>query len=316
MERGPSRKPILVTGSHRSGTTWVGRMLAASGEAGYMHEPFNPNRAPGWLARPLPRWFMYLDDHNAGPYEPAITRAVDMRYPLAAGLAPPRPKRIPHQLREWKDSLVYRARKLRPLLKDPIALFSTEWLARTYDMNVVVMIRHPAAFVGSIKRLNWGFDYEREWLAQEPLMRDLLGPFANDFRGYEGEVDLVGEGIVMWNAMYHAVDKLRARHPEWSFTKLEDLASDPETGFRDLYRATGLSWDEKARAAMLATAAEGNPGEVSRRQRRSIRRDSRAATGTWAKRLTPEEIERVRLETAKVARLFYDDSTWETRTRT
>ena len=33
--------PILVTGAHRSGTTWVGRMLCASGEAHYVSEPFN-----------------------------------------------------------------------------------------------------------------------------------------------------------------------------------------------------------------------------------------------------------------------------------
>ena len=40
-------KPILVTGSHRSGTTWVGKMLAATGSVGYIHEPFNLKNRPG-----------------------------------------------------------------------------------------------------------------------------------------------------------------------------------------------------------------------------------------------------------------------------
>ena len=32
-------KPILVTGSHRSGSTWVGKMLATSPSVNYIHEP-------------------------------------------------------------------------------------------------------------------------------------------------------------------------------------------------------------------------------------------------------------------------------------
>jgi hypothetical protein len=35
-------RPILVTGAHRSGTTWVGRMLALVPGVEYIHEPFNP----------------------------------------------------------------------------------------------------------------------------------------------------------------------------------------------------------------------------------------------------------------------------------
>ena len=35
-------RPILVTGAHRSGTTWVGKMLALAPGVAYVHEPFNP----------------------------------------------------------------------------------------------------------------------------------------------------------------------------------------------------------------------------------------------------------------------------------
>jgi hypothetical protein len=34
-------RPILVTGAHRSGTTWVGTSLGKSRHVCYMHEPFN-----------------------------------------------------------------------------------------------------------------------------------------------------------------------------------------------------------------------------------------------------------------------------------
>ena len=31
--------PILVTGSHRSGSTWVGKMLSVAPHVAYIHEP-------------------------------------------------------------------------------------------------------------------------------------------------------------------------------------------------------------------------------------------------------------------------------------
>ena len=39
--------PILVTGAHRSGTTWVGKMLAADADTGYISEPLNVLHRPG-----------------------------------------------------------------------------------------------------------------------------------------------------------------------------------------------------------------------------------------------------------------------------
>ena len=46
-----SAKPILVTGAHRSGTTWVGKMLALAPGVGYVHEPFNPRFSAGRFDR-------------------------------------------------------------------------------------------------------------------------------------------------------------------------------------------------------------------------------------------------------------------------
>lgn len=302
--------PILVTGSHRSGTTWVGRMLCASDEAGYVHEPFNPIRSPGWFPEPLPYWFMYLTEVNAGPYESAIEDMLSFRYPARSLLRSRSPKDVARQVPEIGRSLLYRARKRRALLKDPMALFSAEWLARRFGMQVVVMIRHPAAFVSSLVKLNWGFDYERNWLPQNLLVQDLLARWAPAFEGYRGEVDLVGEGIVMWNAMYDVVDGYRRRHPEWHFVKYDDLADDPVSGFHQLYDGLGLRWDERVRSEIVSSTSSTNVKEVPAWRRRAIKRDSRAAKRTWVRRLTTEEIERVRHEVSEIASRFYDDSDW------
>ena len=304
------KRPILVTGSHRSGTTWVGRMLCLSGEAGYLHEPFNPNRSPGWFPRPLPYWFMHICRENETAYRADVERILNFRYPFASSLVRSGPKDIARQAPELGRGLVSRLRSRRALLKDPLALFSAEWLTDSFDAQVVVMIRHPAAFVGSIKRLNWGFDYERHWLGQPLLMEHLLVGHEAEYKGYVGEVDLVGEGIVMWNSMYEVVRGYRERHPNWSFVRYEDLAEEPLDGYRALYDALGLTWSERVAREVGASASESNPKEVPLHKRRAIRRDSKAAKATWLSRLTVQEIERVRMGTAAVAESFYGDEDW------
>lgn len=281
-------------------------MLCQSGEAGYLHEPFCPNRSPGWLTRPLPYWYMYVTDDNGALYEDAVDRVLRLRYPVARSvLASRAAKDVARQLPEMARGLAHRARRVRPLLKDPFALFSSEWLADRFAVLPIIMIRKPVAFVSSIKRLNWGFDYEQNWLAQPLLMRDHLDAHEDSFRGYRGEVDLVGEGIVMWNVIYGFVAKLRERRPEFLYVIYEDLAADPLRGFEKLYSQTNLHWDEKVRARIAGFSDSANPKDISARNRRAIRRDSQAASETWRSRLTPEEIDRVTGETASVASGFY-----------
>ena len=283
-------------------------MLDVSGETGYVHEPFLPSRSPGWIAEPLPFWFMYITEEIEERYLPALSNVVSMRYPLGASLRRTRTLRhLALHLIESTHSARYRVRRVRPLLKDPLALFSSEWLADRFGMDVVVMIRHPLAFVSSIKRLNWGFDYERHWLGQDLLMRDLLGDRAEEFRGYRGEVDVVGEGIVMWNAIYDVVARFRDRHPEWHFVVYEDLAADPVPRFRVLYDDLGLTWSGKVAATIERYSKDDNPKEVPTTRRRAVRRNSAAAATTWRERLSPAEVERVSRETAEVACLFYPD---------
>ena len=75
-------RPILVTGSLRSGTSWAGNMLCRSGEAGYIHEPFNVSRLPGWAGGLFPHWFQYVCDENESAYAATIERILHHRYPF------------------------------------------------------------------------------------------------------------------------------------------------------------------------------------------------------------------------------------------
>src|SRR5947209_3701161 len=80
------RKPILVTGSHRSGTTWVGKMLAATPSVGYIHEPFNLTHRPGICTAKFPYWFTYINEENESLYLEPLKNTLEFRFDIGAEL--------------------------------------------------------------------------------------------------------------------------------------------------------------------------------------------------------------------------------------
>jgi hypothetical protein len=284
-------------------------MLAATGEAGYMHEPLNPVRRPNWSRYPVPYWYVYITEENERELARSFPDLLRFRYPLLANLRRlRRPQHAGIFVTELARSVPLRFKKPRPLFKDPFALFSAEWLERTYGADIVVMIRRPVAFVGSIKRLNWQFKFKTV-LAQERLVHDRLAPFEEDMRRCrDTDVDVIEQGIVLWNAIHHVVDSYRTEHPGWSFVRHEDLAAGPVPGFERLYRALGLTWSEEVAREIAAYSSGDNRKDVPTWRHGSVKRDSRAAGETWRTRLTPEEIERIRSGTDEIALRFYEAS--------
>ena len=303
---------MLVTGAHRSGTTWVGRTLCQSGELGYVHEPFNAEQAAPWFVPRAPHWMLYVCEDNEALYLDQMRRVVELRYPL---LAQTRAIRNPVELRSIAKqaalSAGHRMHRRRVLIKDPLAIFSTPWLVRRFDAHPVIVIRHPAAFASSIKRLGWRFDV-RNWLDQPLLLRDLLAPFAEDIRRHEdADADLVDHAAFVWRVVHSVIDRFRREHPQWIYVRHEELADDPVRGFGELYERLQLTFGDATRRTIEVASGETNVGEVDASEIHLIRRNSRLAARTWQQRLTPDEIERVRAGVGEVGASFYEDHAWD-----
>ena len=93
----PDRRPILVTGSHRSGSSWVGQMISLSPRVGYIHEPFALHHHRGVCAMEVPYWFLDVTPDNAAAFRPYLQETLRFRYRPDGGAAsgeeapPPRP---------------------------------------------------------------------------------------------------------------------------------------------------------------------------------------------------------------------------------
>jgi len=308
-QRPTRHTPILVTGAHRAGTTWVGKMLAAGGRATYISEPLNRWHRPGVMQLPVKHWSTYICPDNEGNYLPAFEDTLALRYHTWAELKSLRSRKdLLRMGRDWGIFTRGRLAKQRPLLKDPFAVFSVPWFIERLGCQVIVSVRHPAAFTSSLKRLQWDFDFQ-DLLEQPLLMRDWLEPFRDEMVNSDKE-DVVAQGALLWRIIYQVVDTYRQQFPDVRMVRHEDLAHNPQEGFHDLYRFLDLKFTTAARRAVLQSSAAGNPKESSRSNIYAVRLDSRASLNNWKRRLSSDEIMRVQRLTGELARRLYPAETW------
>ena len=285
--------PILVTGAHRSGTTWAGRMLSIPLRVGYIHEPFNPERGVVCGNR-FDKWFTHLspsDSSGRQEYEACLRRALQFQYDPLSRAREGGLRDIPAAAYHMVRSTANQAIASRPLMKDPISLLSAEWLYETFDMDVVVMVRHPAAFAGSLKAKDWTFPFE-DFLTQTELMQTHFAPYREGIRAmHNRKSTIVEQAALLWRCLYSVVANYRKRYPSWEVVMYEDLVSNPASHYQCLYRKFGLRWTPRIR--------------------RKIERRTEANIKKWKRRLCRDEIRYLKQETSEVWSEFYSGEDWE-----
>lgn len=294
------KKPILVTGIHKSGTTWVGKILTSSRQVGYVYEPFNY----GTLHKsPVEYWYEYVGE--GVKKLPAFDRYLNSHLTLSFRHLLPDVLRQIHSATEFLRILRSKGNLLlnrRQLVKDPIAVLSAEWLAERFDMEVVVLIKHPAGFVASAKNRNYDFPFEH-LLEQQELMERYLFPFEDEIKEFIKEKkDAVTQAILLWKLIYHVVHIYQGKYPNWIFLRNEDIALDPEGTFQNLFDSLNIPLT----ASIRKTIYEHSHSSKSTH----TRRDSRKSVKSWKKILTQEEISQVKSSVSDVSSHFYQNSDW------
>jgi len=312
--------PILVTGAHRSGTTWVGKMLAADALIAYISEPLNVLHRPGVFRAKVSHWYQYICEENESEYLLALQELLDFDYHLWDEIRSIRS--LKDFLRMGRDFRIFSNGLLhgqRVLIKDPFAVFSAPWFAQKSNCKVVVTVRHPAAFANSLKRLNWPFDF-KNLLDQPLLMRDYLEPYRDEMQSIKSD-DIIGQAALLWKMVYRSVHSIlqhgfarqhgaRELNPGFIVIRHKDLSRDPVNGYRGLYASLGLDFTPRVEKIILNSSSSDNPVELSRKKTHSIKLDSLASVDNWKKRLTEDEIKRVREITEEVSHLYYSDNEW------
>jgi hypothetical protein len=319
------RRPVMVTGMARAGTSWVAEMLRAAGGFVHLNEPFNPKhppgQCPGILRAPVDHMYLYVAGELEPVFQAALADTFRFRYhPIAELRRNRRAFDLAKMAKYWSAFVAGSLTGKRPLLDDPYASLSAEWIARTFDAQVAVIVRHPAAMVASYKRLGYRMDF-RHLLDQPALMADWLEPYRADMQALvDGPEDRITQVALLWKVLHVALGGMAARCDRLHLTRYEDLSLDPEGAYGQLFATLGLEFNAAARTAVVE-ATSGSSRDKAHQWRLSRRgflsrtafrpMDSKANLSAWRSVVTPEELARIRAITEDVACRFYSDEEWD-----
>lgn len=281
----PPGPPILVTGAYRSGTTWVGSMLAPPG-VWHLHEPFNPLKGL-WSEN-----FSYLPaDQPTAPVDTLIADLLGGRLiradqrPLLRGVSTAQAT-TPARLG------LYPTPPQRVLIKDPIACLMSAYLCRRFDFQTLVIFRHPAGFVSSLKKLGWDTAWQlREFLDRPRLMADWLEPYRSLIKTHSVTSD-IRSAAVLHGCLNRILWEFVQTNPSMEALLFEQLCDNPLETFQSLYARLGLPYGEAAAQRHRVLTSE-IIGKTEYRPHEIVR-DSRAMSTRWQSLLSPSEVATIR----------------------
>ncbi|MGF1492532.1 MAG: sulfotransferase [Microcoleaceae cyanobacterium] len=279
---------IFITGVPRSGTTFVGMNLSLPKEVDYIHEPFNPQcGVPG-----ITEWYRYvrpsLDTEMMQHYHQLTQQIFSYNFSLRTNVPANDPwqRRVVKQLIGSRGPWYLRMAKLNPfhqaaIIKDPIGSLMAEYLYTHFKVKPVIVVKHPASFIASIKRVN--FRPSPDKLNDQPYL-------IQDFFADEAEVfardwsDPVLAAAAFWRIVYKVLLEQASRYPDWRVLTHEQLSQAPVETFKQLYSDVELPWSESIHQKILKQtqgnlSAEARKGRVQDFKRNSadifkLRRDS------------------------------------------
>jgi len=289
----PRGKPVFLTGTHRSGTTWAAAMLAEPG-LWYAHEPFMPTKG---LWREA---FTYAD--------PATTRAdIDsLLIKVVAGkhrVASNNPN-TDHPLMPLR---LFKPPIRRVMIKDPIACLLTGYIAQHFDFDIIVLFRHPAGFAASVTQLGWPVGkFLKQFLADESLMGQHLESYSALLEAYQERDDLEA-AAVLHGALNRVLWSQAQGNRNIRQFRFEDLCHAPLDAFRAIFAELGLPYGaltQQRHNVLCARQEKPTQGYHPH----AVARNSRSMAEGWKSKVTEAQLHRLRDIWERFEIPMYDES--------
>lgn len=197
----------------------------------------------------------------------------------------------------------------RPLVKDPYSLMIAPWLQAAFNAKIVIVVRHPAAFVSSLIRMGWEPDIENfiaiaaaanvDAHAFDVLRRFRSGSFTD-------------KGAAVWYMLHTKIADYVTRHPDWCVVRHEDLCMNTDFEFGRVLRYIGLERDNMVLREIDRLKYIDGPAAPPSRISHSKRRALHQVPFQWKTRLSPNAQDAIRRITEPVSSAFYCEADWST----
>jgi len=269
---------IFVTGSIRSGSTFLADVLSTPLSVDYIHEPFNVRCGmPGmekryqYIAETLETDTMHVLDQQ-------FERLKQYDFELQTSYYPNDPshlkliKRVvgsrgPFFLRMAKANYLHR----HCVVKDPTAPLVARRLHTAHGFTPVIIVRHPASLVASFERVSW-WPQTQKLLTQEAFVRDYISE--DDLSRYEslGQSPLA-DACFHWLFTYRTLLDWADTY-SWPVVTHEELCAQPLAVFQRLYDTLGLPWSSYVERKVRRRTHGGNSPEARHGRVQDFSRDS------------------------------------------
>ena len=274
------RKSILVAGTARSGTTWLGDLIASQIPSRILFEPFNPDLVSDYSRF---HYFQYMRPGTENPEFYAFAQRV-----------------FTGEIRNrWIDRQNERIISKFRLVKEIRANLALKWLHDNFpEVPIIFIMRHPCAVVLSRMELGWATGRDIEpFISQPQLVEDYLGPYLDLIRSARNSEE---KHAIIWS-ISNLVPLKQFRPGELKIVYYEDLCVQPATEFPAILESIGYGYPPSRI-------------ELLNRPSQTTKLTSAVVTGTnkvshWKSVLSQVQIERI----LKVVQAFgldhlYDDT--------
>lgn len=298
----------IICGLHRSGTTYIGKILKYAPDTRVLQEPFNYK----YGIEGVPSWYPYISQSDP---DPKVSKLIDILTRLEGRWSEPEGgegwrRNIARlignrQQRRWRLLKVKRVMKNLPrniIWKDPFCTFMVDYLTRENNFPVVCMIKHPCAFYYSVKKQNWQFDVDH-LLRQSALIQRFGSDVSGDVWQLASENNLLSLSL-QWKLMARVVSHSRHQNKKLLLVRHEDFCNAPEIWIEKICNHLNIPLTQKMLNYVSKTTrgsvVEGPPGVAE-----LYERDSNSLQHIWKKNLSVLDQREVLDVVGKDLQLFY-----------
>lgn len=259
-----SRKSILIAGTARSGTTWLGDLIASQIPSRILFEPFNPDLVPEYRGF---HYFQYLRPGTENPEFRSFAHKV-----------------FTGELRNrWTDRQNERIRSEFRIIKEIRINLALKWLHDNFpEVPIIFLLRHPCAVVASRMELGWATDRDiQPFLSQPDLVTDHLAPFMDLIQTAKTDEE---KHAIIWSVS-NLVPLEQFKSNEIKIVYYENLCTQPEIELPAIFASIGQTYRDSNNNAV------NRPSQTTRLTSAVV--DGTDRISSWRKKLSPAQTESI-----------------------
>ncbi len=319
-----SKRPIVIAGLPRSGTTWTTRAIGSSPGLRNIVECDNEDKHPEAIhaKRRLGRYPVLGPGDQDHSYHRLWEWILHGAYESPRSI---RARRIlPHGSRgrlfdgsldvgSWLAGMI--ARNPRPDARPPGVVepqrvvaksihleLALEWIATEFDVDVLVLLRHPANVLASWMEVNLKDSRNATLDTRSDVRSRYIDPWGAGPPGPEPLEQMCWRIGLLTAALEDAL----SRHPNWHFRTHERLCVDSVGEFRRLYSELDLEWSDDVEDFLRE---HDRPGEGF-----TVKRVTAEMPDSWQKRLDDHELSTLRRVLSRFPISTWSEQDFERRT--